>query len=688
MKQTALNTAIKSAMMRAAFSGALQKRDGAPEGLAERMARQLKQLQAQPPLKRSAQVASFDVDERTVSLAFSSETEYERWFGIEVLGHEPGEIILDRMQDGAAVLVNHDWDDQVGIVESVEIGADRRGRAVVRFGRSGRANEIFQDIVDGIRKHVSVGYMVHDWALVGERDGVEIYRMTKWEPFEISIVAVPADTTVGVGRSLEKPHEEQAPQKPETAAVGSEIISESRTFKDTTQMKFRYFRDAGGNLMKIEVGADGKDVGQAELVERAGAERSAGTDAERARVRGITELATRFANTPGANTDELARSAINDGASIETFQRQILEALNQRTATPLSEQAQGNDVGMSDREVRSFSIMRAVRALVDPTDRAAQNAAAFEFEASRAAAQSGGKSGERFVIPTDVLRRALNSSTAGGAAGNTGGNLIANELMASSFVDVLRNRATIMRMGSVLGGLVGNIDIPKQIAAAAGYWLGEDDDATETGIELGQIAMTPKTVAAYSEITRKMLQQSSLDAEALVRRDLAIALALTMDKAGYYGSGTAQQPLGIANQTGINGVNFAAVDPTFAELVNMETQISLDNADVNGMAYVANAGFRGHAKTTLKFAAAGSATIWEQGGTVNGYRAEITNQIASGDVFMGNFQDLIIAMWGGLELTVDPFSNSKKGRLRLVVFQDVDFAVRRTESFCLGRKPA
>ena len=118
----------------------------------------------------------------------------------------------------------------------------------------------------------------------------------------------------------------------------------------------------------------------------------------------------------------------------------------------------------------------------------------------------------------------------------------------------------------------------------------------------------------------------------------------------------------------------------------METQIALDNADVSSMAYVGNAAFRGHAKTTLKFPGVnGSGTIWEPGNTVNGYRTEITNQISTGDVFMGNYGDLLIGLWSGLELLVDPYTHSKKGRLRVVVFQDVDFALRRTQSFCVGR---
>jgi len=592
---------------------------------------------------RTAQVREIDAENRTVELAFSSEAEVQRWWGLEILDHSPGAVVMDRLQDGAPLLVNHDDDDQIGVVESVSIDADRRGRAVVRFGRSDRAEEIFRDVQDGIRKHVSVGYMIHDAKLTEERDGVDVWTITSWEPFEISLVPVPADISVGIGRSLEalKPEPETLVRKPEM---------------------------------------DPKDQNTPAPVDAA-AERRKGTEVERARVRSIVEMGEKF------GAPELARDAVKDGLTVADFQQRLLEHVNGKIQRPLSEQMRDADVGLTDKEARNFSFIRVIRALVDPTDRRAQEAAAFEFEASRAAAAKRGKDSDKFVIPTDVLTRALNTSTTGTASGDTGGFGIATTLMAQSFIDILRNRATIMQLGTVMGGLQGNIDIPKQVAAAQGYWVGEDADATESNLDLGQISLSPKTVAAFSEITRKLMVQSSLDVEALVRADLAKALALTMDKAGYYGTGSANQPLGIANQTGINAVDFAAVQPTFAELVEMETQVALDNADVASMAYVGNAAFRGHAKTALKFTGI-AGTIWEPGNTVNGYRTEVTNQIETGDVFMGNFADLLVAMWGGLELLVDPYSNSKKGRLRVVVFQDVDFALRRTQSFCLGRKPA
>ncbi len=591
---------------------------------------------------RNAEIRSINEDDRTVELAFSSEAEVQRWWGMEVLDHSPGAVVMDRLQDGAPLLLEHECEDQIGVIESVSIDADRRGRAVVRFGRSARADEIFKDVQDKIRKHVSVGYIIHDAKLTEERDGVDIWTITSWEPFEISIVAVPADISVGVGRSLE----------------GRKIIASERNFEMPQTQEMNVAAPA----------APAADNGHK------------AAEAERARTRSILEMGEKF------GAAELARDAVKDGLTVADFQRSLLDHVNAKVQRPLTEQIRNADIGLTDNEARSFSFMKLIRALDPEASASVKNAAAFEFEASRAFIDKHKINAERFVIPTDVLTRALSTGTGAASAGDTGGFGIATTLMAESFVDILRNRATIMQLGTVMGGLVGNIDIPKQVAASQGYWLGEDNDATESVLDLGQISMSPKTVAAFSEITRKLMVQSSLDVEALVRADLAKALALTIDKAGYYGTGSDYQPLGIANYSGVNTVDFAATQPTFAELVQMETEIAMDNADVSSMAYVGNAAFVGHAKTTLKFPGVnGSQTIWEPGNTVNGYRTERTNQIATGDVVMGNFADLLIGMWSGLQLMVDPYSGSKKGRIRVVVFQDVDFALRRTQSFCVGR---
>ncbi|MEH6834001.1 phage major capsid protein [Falsihalocynthiibacter arcticus] len=644
-------------------------------------AEQINENRSQGPLRRQAAVRSIDEEARTVEVAFSSEEPVARWFGDEILDHSTGAMDDTRLANGAAVLWNHNTDIQIGVVESANVGTDRRGRAVLRFGKSPRAEEIWNDIVDGVIRHISVGYFVRAIKTVereGERDQVTI---TDWEPYEISLVSVPADASVGVGRSVGEP-----PEEDDTRAVHTELQNEDPETEGMGNME-KVLRNAAGDLVRATVDGDGNITKVLEVLERASATQALvtrGTEAEQTRVASLLELGEQY------SASQLVPAAIRSGETVEVFTRSLLDHVqgegNVSDTRALSDDA--GTIGMSGEEASRFSFLRVFRALADPSNRGAQEAAAFEFEASRAAEVSSGREAQGIMVPSDVMHRALSTGTDGAASGATGGFAIANDLMSQSFIEMLRARSVLLGLATPMGGLVGNLDIPGQASGATGYWLGEDDDATEGTQELRQLGLTPKTAAAFSEITRKMLQQSSLDAEALVRRDLARALALTMDLAGFYGTGTANQPLGIKNLSGISAVDFAAVQPTFAELVELETLVSADNADVDSMAYIGNAKFRGHCKTTEKFATSNGATVWEQGGTVNGYTAEITNQVSDGDVFHGNFADMIAAMWGGLDLTIDPYSNSKKGRLRIVAFQDIDFAHRNIESFAYGTKVA
>jgi HK97 family phage major capsid protein len=411
-----------------------------------------------------------------------------------------------------------------------------------------------------------------------------------------------------------------------------------------------------------------------------------GAQAEQTRVAAILEMSEQY------SAGQLAPEAIRRSETVEAFTRRLLDHVGSGSGgTGGQSRALDDDaghVGLTDSEADQFSFVRLVAAMANPNQRSAQESAAFEFEACAAAADTAGRDVQGMMIPVDVMRRALNTATSGTGAGDTGGYAIATNLLSGSFIEMLRNRSVLLGMATPMGGLVGNVDIPGQASGASAYWLGEDDDAGETGAEMRMLGLSPKTLGAFTEVTRKMLQQSSIDVEAWLRRELASAVALKADHAGFYGTGSSNQPLGIKNVSGISAVEFAAAQPTFAELVAMESEIASDNADVNSMAYIANAKFRGHAKTTEKFDGTSGATIWEQGNTVNGYRTEITNQVTNGDVFHGNFGDMVAAMWGGLDITVDPFSNSKKGRVRIVAFQDFDFAYRNVESFAYGADAA
>lgn len=602
------------------------------------------------PLFRAAKVERSHIDEeaRTVELAFSSEEPVERYFGTEILDHAPESVRLGRLVDGGPLLVDHDARDHVGVVESVRIDSDRRGRAVVRFGKGARASEIFQDVIDGIRTKISVGYQIHD-ALEESRD---VYRVNDWEPFEVSLVSIPADASVGVGRSSPPLDANNENTNPPSAGF---------LLPEKSQNEVNTMTDEKRNQ------APAVDV---EEIEGNAAKR------ERERVNNLLKTGEAY----GAL--DLARKFVENGGSEADLNKAILESRGYDAPV----EAEAPEIGLTDKEAKRFSFVRAMNALANPQDRRAQEAAGFEFECSQAAAAKTGREARGILVPVDVLKREL---TAGTAA--DGGDTVATDLLAGSFIDLLRDRSVMLQLATLLTDLNGNIAIPRQTGGATAYWVGEGAAPTVSQQAFDQVTLSPKTVAAYTEFSRKLMLQSSLDVEAFTRRDLATTLALAINQACINGSGTGAEPRGILNVTGIGavagGANGAA--PTWANMVALETEVAADNADLGTLRYLTNSKVRGKLKTTEK--AANTAQFIWQGGEVNGYGVEVTNQVPSNltkgsgtdlsAAIFGNFADLLIGMWGGLDLQVNPYSLDTTGSVRVTAFQDMDIAVRHPESF-------
>lgn len=596
--------------------------------------------------------SAIDVEARTVEIAFSSETPVERWWGIEILDHSRGAMRDGRMKRGGALLMDHDWRDQVGVVESVRIDADRVGRAVVRFGRSARASEVFQDVQDGIRTNVSVAYRIHKAVLEKSEGDEDTYRISDWEPHEISFVSVPADIAVGVGRSAD-PATTPAPSIPESTTMNDQVRAET-----------------GATTTPAPAAVD-----TARFVTQ-------GADAERQRVASIMAIA----NADGYkrfNLDELARSAISGGMSLDEFRA---KAMDKMTSAPMPTA----EIGMTSRETRQYSLVRALNALANPSDARAREAAAFEIECSTAAAAASGKGTRGLVVPFDVLKRDLLVGTA-----TAGGHTVATDLLAGSFIDLLRNAQVISGLGTqYLTGLVGNVAIPRQSGGASAYWVAENAAVTESQQAFDQVTLAPKTVGALTDISRKLLLQSSIDVEAFVQRDLATILGLAIQQAAITGPGTGNQPTGITATAGIGsvagGTNGAA--PSWQHIVDLETAVAVANADIGSLAYLTNAKVRGKLKTTSKVSGQ-NGFIWGEGDTpLNGYRTAVSNAVPSNltkgtangvasAIIFGNFADLIVGMWGGLDLLVDPYTGGAAGTVRVIAHQDVDVAVRYAGSF-------
>lgn len=592
-------------------------------------------------------IRSIDDDNRTVELSFSSDEPYLRSWGYEILSHDQDAIDMSRMINSAALLAEHDSTKQIGVVERAWIDGSK-GRAVVRFSKNSQlANEYYGDVKDGIRKNISVGYTVEDALLTGAKDGDDVWTVTRWMPFEISVVSVPADGSVGVGRSKDNKEDTVLREKEDNQVPGAETGSDTNTQVDVTAVK-----------------ADARKQARKEEGER---------------IKELNAIGSQFGKP------DLSLKAIESGTSIDEFRAQVLDTFKDAARKPLDTRA--GFIGMDDKEIKQFSFMRALDALANPSDRRAQDAAGFEFEVSLEAQKRSGIKAQGILIPFDVMSRDMT------VVAGSGDQVVSTDLLAGNFINMLRNRSAVMQPATILSGLNGNIAIPRQISTSSIGDLSETGDTPSSDVDFDQITMSPKRAGATVPYSKQLLAQSSLDVEALIKNDLLAQIGLKIDWNALNGDGSGDTPTGIRNATGVNllalGTNGAA--PSWANMVALETLISDDNADVEMMMYLLNSRGRGYVKTKEKVS--GYPTFLADGKQINGYNYRTSNQVPRNltkgtgtdlsNITFGNFSDLMIGFWGGVDLIVDPYSRKKEGMIEITADQFYDVAVRRAASFAI-----
>jgi HK97 family phage major capsid protein/HK97 family phage prohead protease len=593
---------------------------------------------------KRVEATSFNmVDERSMEFPFSSEYPVARYFGNEILSHGMESANLSRLNDGAPLLYNHDPDRMIGVVERAWVdGEKKRGYAKVRFSRNKFAQEVLQDVRDGILRGVSFGYSIDK--MEEREDGLVA---TNWSPYEVSLAVIPADPTVGVGRSLQIDDSD--------ANVGVDrslenVDSDTDTAASTASPV---------NTVTEVMESTTTDV---EVI------RSEAVEAERTRIASINKLGERH------NLSDLARELISGGQSVDEARAAVLEKIGTQ---PVEHSITANDIGLSDKETRSFSFVKALNYLSNQGDAQARRDAAFEIEVGEAAAKKYERSSNGIVIPNEVLRRDLVVGTP-----TAGGDLVDDVLLAGSFIDLLRNRLSISQAGAtMLTGLQGNVSIPRQTSASTAYWVGENSSPTESQQAIDQVNMTPKTVGAFVDYSRRLLLQSSIDVEGMIRNDLARVIALEIDRAAVYGTGSSNQPQGLTNVSGIGSETLTSFG-TFAEYIAMETDVTAANGDIGAMRYIINASARGSLKSTEK--ASNTAQFVYENDEINGYPVIVSNQLLNNDALFGDFSQFVMGMWSGLDLTVDPYAGATAGTVRVIALQDVDFAVKQPACFCFA----
>jgi len=595
-------------------------------------------------LFREVQISDV-AEDRTVSVAFSSEEPVERFFGTEVLDHDARSIRLGRLREMGPLLVNHDPNDLVGKVEDVTVGQDRVARAQVRFGKSDRAEEVFQDVKDGIRSGISVGYHIHTLEEQDDKGDEKLFRATDWEPMEISLVTIPADASVGVGRSVDdsfitriKPLIEEV--KPMTDKV--EVVNEPAPSVDVEQIK--------------------KEARRGEV----------------SRVQDLIALGDKF------NKGDLAHQYIDGGRSVEEMRKAILD--DYETPSPAVQSAPDN-LDMEPKERRSYSMFRAINASASGD----WSNAGLEREASKEIAKRLGKEPRGFYAPSDI-EWGKRDMTVGSAT--AGGNLKGTDLLASDFVDALRPKLVLADLGAkMMTGLVGDVAIPALNAKTSTYWVAESGVPIEGAPTVRQISMAPSTVGAYVDISRKLSKQGTPDAENIFRNDMVQQVASAIDTVGINGGGS-NEPTGILQTSGIGATNMGdnGLAPTWESVVNNVREVSIDNALGGNLAFLTNPKVVAKMRNVVRVSSTDSRFIMDDRNDLFGYRVVQTNNVPSNltkgtssgvcsAFIFGNFADLIIGQWGGTDILVDPYTGSGSGTIRVVVFADVDIAVRHAQSF-------
>ena len=603
-----------------------------------------------------------DAKSRTITFPFSSEMPVDRWFGSEVLSHRSDAVDLSRLNDGAPLLYNHDPGQLIGVIERAWV-EDGRGYATARFSQNDLGQQVMRDVQDGIMRNVSVGYRIIEMNGDGEGTDSGTFTATRWMPYEISAVSIPADNTVGIGRS------------DDVNSMAEVTTTEAPAQEATVSTPTPQHRD----IKMSEINID--------------SERKEAVAAERSRIGSITAWGEKFGQS------DLARQLVESGRSIEDAQGAFLEKLGAKQE-PI-DQGVGN-VELNAKEQREYSLVRAINASISGN----WSEAGLEREISAEIERQTGKATSGFFMPHNLEMRA---PYAVGSA-TTGGNLVATNLLSGSFIDVLRNNALIMNLGpTMLTGLVGNVAIPRQTAATATYWVTEASSITEAEATFDQVTLSPRQIGAKSQYSRLALQQTTPDIEAIVRNDLARVMALGIDLAAISGSGSSGQPKGILNQSGIGsvamGTNGAALTNSSTsstsgldQLIQLERAVDVANALNGNLAYLSNSKVISAIKQLKTsygeylWTSVDGNTVTGTPINVNGYPMYRSNQVSSAltkgsgtglsALIFGDFSQLCIGMWGALEVLPNPYgSGYNAGSVDIRAMQTCDIAVRHVESF-------
>jgi HK97 family phage major capsid protein len=342
--------------------------------------------------------------------------------------------------------------------------------------------------------------------------------------------------------------------------------------------------------------------------------------------------------------------------------------------------------GAFEERARDFSIVKAIRSLL-PRDLGGGDVdVGFEREISAEVQKRSGRKYLGLAVPDQVFeKRTL-------LVGSTAADLVPNPHMAAQFIDRLRANLVCAALGATyLDNLTGSpIDIPRQTGSSVAQWVGEDGSLTETDAAFDDVSLTPKTVGAMTSYSRRTLLNASPSIEQIVRNDLAAIIAAAIDYQAMVGDGSGNTPTGIVHAGATAGGGGAAL--TWEEILAFPALVEGDNALTGSLGWAINPFVIKKLRSTAKVSSTDSVMVMESHDQLAGYKAVSTTALpgsapgataAPGAIIFGNWADLIIGSWTGVDILLNPYETTAyaKGRVLVRAMKDVDVQVRHAESF-------
>lgn len=555
----------------------------------------------------------------------------------EILGHGPGECDLSRVADGLPILDGH-YSDQVAVIREPQVGDGRLGGSV-EWCAGDRAENLARDCAEKKRRGASIEAIGQpdSYTLVGEKNGIPVVRLTRWQPTAAALVAVPADWTVGVDRAQKYPQSIPEITIERTIAMPEPVTPPAEPAKQAAPA----------------------------VTPPAAPPAQSASDF----VRMLT-----LAKTHDVPIGEL-NEYVSRGATLDEFRDHVMARLARGAKTRPVGSA---EVDLSRKEAKRYNVINVIRSMLG----IGSPDITFEREVSAEIARKMQREATGFYLPMQFLRENAPVNIARAESGSVA-NASLIETEVGTMLDILRPRLLAGRLNyTVMGGLVGNVSIPKDSQAAAYYWVGESTDVSQQTVAAGQVPLTPHTVGVFADLSKQLLAQGSYDVQSWVINKLMANIAQGMDAALIQGTGVDGQPKGIINATGVNTPSVSTPGtPSYAECLGFFDAIEDDNADAEAMRWLLRPDVRSQMAVTDLSTGAGLPFLDLRSKTAGGYPYVVSTVGPENSALFGDFSRAILGLWGAVDLNIDRSTLSKSGGTRLVALAMCDVAVTYGEAF-------